>query len=438
MRNYNIYVKFFFEQFKSLKDFLYITKWKIIECHNQFVFSTCFSRLKIIWIKERENKLSEDLKVFISKLILMTSVLDDSFVNELSTLEKVINNPRLFLYIYSLALNNPIINKDSPLEKYMCNYIYLYTKEGEPLTIYYRLLTLYDEYKLSYLKKSLTTEYAIKVEDFINYPKVKEERLFLFVSLYRYRYFLEDFEEITNLDYYKESISSKDKIINLKYKDAIIMSKNITEFQNLFLYFLPYNEYEENRYKIDSLLIDFHEICNKCKEKYNSLKLVLNYWKHFFYLTKKAEIEKLVELLNKLDNTPIIDFYQYETDMNSFLHNMNEAEKNDKLFNSFFFMGLYKDYSVNFKEDEEKEKFQYTLSSFNELKLLGTNTNIELLSHDLVYKLTKLVYKNNDRLDDELLLIKEYFELDKNGNNFNFDVFKIKKSLMIQVNNYKV
>ena len=430
-------VTYFFNNFKTLKDFLYLIKWKKNDCNNEKVLFICFNTLKDIWNKEKENQLSEDLKVFISELFIIVSKINNSFIDELIELDKNIKNPKLFLYIFSLVLKN-FSTKPSLFEDYIKNYIYLNAKDGEPLTIYYKLLTLEHNDKLTFLKNNLTLEYAIKVEDFINFPKVTEDRLLLFVYLYKGNYFMRDFYEVTNLDYYKESINSKDKITTLKYKDAIIMCKNITDFQNVFLYLLPNRINEDNDYIVDALLIDFYETCNKCKEEYNSLKLILNYWKHFFNLKKKVEINDLIGFINILDNTPIKDFNQLEMNITSFLYYFDEAEKNDKLFNSFFFMGLYKDYSVNFKEDEEKEKFQYTLSRFNELKLLGNNSNVEILPYDLVNKLTELVYKNNDRLDDELLFIKEFFELDKNENNFNFDVFKIKKGLMNKVNNYKI
>ena len=45
-----------------------------------------------------------------------------------------------------------------------------------------------------------------------------------------------------------------------------------------------------------------------------------------------------------------------------------------------------------------------------------------------------MVYKNKDRLDDELDFIKEYFNFEDNPN---FDIHRIKKSFLDKVDNYK-
>ena len=73
---------------------------------------------------------------------------------------------------------------------------------------------------------------------------------------------------------------------------------------------------------------------------------------------------------------------------------------------------------------------------FNDLKSLGINSDIDNLPFDLLYKLIELVYKNNDRLDDELNFIKDYFEFENNKNNF-FDKNKIKRAFTNKVNDYK-
>ena len=102
-------------------------------------------------------------------------------------------------------------------------------------------------------------------------------------------------------------------------------------------------------------------------------------------------------------------------------------------------MGLYKESSAIFPDNEEEQKFKSVLKRFDELKSLGNNSNIETLTPELLNKLTELVYKNKERLEDELIFIKEYFHFDSNeNNNYNFDINKIKIDFDNRVNKYKI
>ena len=430
------FVKGFFNNFKTIKDFTNLEKWDKSLCKNDEVFYICFETLKKLWIKEDKNKFSQELCEFIAELFIILSEKKANFIDELTELEKELNNPKKFVGIFSLLLKKENIKSESLIE-HISNYINLNIIEGEPLSIYYKLLTIFPDNRKNFLIQNLTIDYAIKTEDFINYPNVIEERILLFIKLYNDKYFSNDHFELEEIDYYQESIKAKDRIDTLKYKDAIKMCNNIYSFQTLFIFFLPHRINEDNDYLIDILLVNFYDNCNSCKEKYNSLKLVLNYWKHFFNFTKRVEINELVSFLELLENTPILEFQKFELNMDSFLFYMNEAKAKDKLYNSFFFMGLYNDRTIAFQENEELEKFEYTLLRFNELKSLGINSNINKLPSDLIQKLTELVYKNNDRLDDELIFIKEYFEFDNNSNNYKYDINKIKRDFNNKVNEYK-
>ena len=437
--DYMNFVYSFFDKFKTLKDFLILVKWDKNNCSNDKIFYICFDKLKNIWIKEKDKKLNVEIGDFISELFVILDKKRANFISELNNLINNINNSDVFLYIFTSILKKKSLITEQ-FEEFINKYISLNLKEGKPLSIYYKLFIMEKEIRIPYLVNNLKVEYAIKVEDFINYPSVIEERISLFICLYNDEYFCEKYNNITNLEYYKESINSKEKINTLKYKDTLNMCKNITDFQSLFLHLLPNNSDTDDDYDflVDSLLIDFSEKCNKIKEQYNSLKLLLNYWKHFFNFTKRKEINELLNFLDKIENTSVEDYNKLEKKINSYLYYINEAQTRDRLFNSFIFMGLYKDNSLNFTENQEEDKFNYALIKFNDLRKLGYNSNKENLSNYLKNKITELIYKNNDRLDDELSLIKEFFELENKENNFNFDIFKIKRALTIKVNNYKI
>ena len=430
-------IKSVFNKLKTLKDFLKLVKWDMDDCPDEEIIFLCFDQLTKVWVQEKEKKLSTHLKEFIGKLIEINSRKKLNFLDDLIGLEKKINKVEEFLEIYSLILEkNRFLSSD--FNKYMRKYIASNAKEGEPLSIIYKLaIIIDDDKKMKFLEDNLDVKFSIKKEDFINYPLVIEDRIKLFIKLYNGKYFYKNGDQIMTSSYYLESIEAKNQINTYKYKDAIKFCKNIESFQNLFLFFLPNRINDKNDYLIYTLLIDFYEICCKCQEQYNSLKLVLNYWKHFFSYTKSKELDELSKFLNKLDETPIIEFKKYEKSFDSFLFNVNEAKRKDKLFNSFIFMGIYNDPGMNFSNSEEKEKFEYALMRFNELRSLSINSDINTLPNELLKKLVELIYKNNERLDEELSFIKEYFDFDKNEKNY-FDIDKIKRELNNLVNNYKL
>ena len=101
-----------------------------------------------------------------------------------------------------------------------------------------------------------------------------------------------------------------------------------------------------------NILFDFNDMVDYCKNKYDSLKVILSYLKHFFKIKRKAEILSLEELIQILENTPVKDFSKYEIKIDSFLVDIKEAEMNDKLFNSFFFMGMYSAIESIFSHEE--------------------------------------------------------------------------------------
>ena len=231
---------------------------------------------------------------FFADLIIIISRKKINFIDQLIEIEQKFNNPKFFLEIFADIVKLREEEKPNSLLEYIYNYIQLNCKKEDPMSIYYKLLTI--ENKVSYLIQNLEAQYAIKVQDFYNYPNEIEERIILFINLYNDRYFY-DYASIRELEYYKKSMTAKDHIKSTKYKDAINMYKNINILRALFLYFLPNRFTEENDYLIDILIIDFYELFESCKGKYDSLKLILNYWKHFFNIMKNGEIDGLEQFI---------------------------------------------------------------------------------------------------------------------------------------------
>ena len=426
--------QYYFNNF-TLKDFLNPLNEKIFNCNNDLIIKYCFEGLKNAWLKERILLMNSNLCNFIAKLLYKYFNMYNSQTEiiELQKFEDKINNPNLFMDIYAIILLNSKFYYSSELKMHIYEYIEKHYMEVEFQSIYYKVLIINEDDQENFLLNNLSLDYAIKLEDYIEYPNKVHPRLNLFAQLYKAKFFLN--LSIQNTQYYQACINTKNNITSINYKYALNISKHLQDFFNLFLYFLPNRINEEEDYKIANILFDFNDQVDFCKNKYNSLKIILKYFKHFLKTKKKQEIIALEELIQQLDNTPIKDFSKLEIKIDSFLVYITEAERNDKLFDSFFFMGLYSKVEDIFPPEEEDEKFKYCLMQFDELKVLGVNSEIEYLSKELEYQLVELVYKNKDRLDDELDFIKEYFNFEDNPN---FDIHRIRKSFLDKVNNYQV
>ena len=103
---------------------------------------------------------------------------------------------------------------------------------------------------------------------------------------------------------------------------------------------------------------------------------------------------------------------------------------------SIFFMAIYDLYKDEYKDkDKDKEIYEKSLKKFNELEKLGIDSDIILLEKDLRDILVVSAYKNKDKLEDEINFIKTFFGFNSGKNNFN--IIKIKESLLKLMNEYE-
>ena len=428
--------KYYFKNF-TLKDFLNSSIEKVFDCTNNLVIKYCFEGLKNSLLKEKGTNINIDLKNYIARLLYhyFNIYKNSQDIDELKKFEDELNDPKLIMDIFGLVILNHFKRYYmNEFKKHIYEYIESHYMEVEYLGLYYKALIIDDEDDQdNFLLNNLSIDYAIKIEDFIDYPNIIHPRIYLFGQLYKANFFLKTI--IQNTEYYKSSINSKNNITSLSYKYALNIMKNGQEFFKLFIYFIPNRQNDEEDYIVANILFEFNDQVDYIKNKYNSLKIILNYFKHFFQTKRKTEITSLIELIQQLDDTPIKDFNKFEIKIDSFLVYFDEAEKNDRLFNSFFFMGIYRSCDDIFSEEEEDEKFKLTLSQFDEIKELGIHSDIDLLSKELINQLVELIYKNKDRLDDELEFIMDYFNFEDNPI---FDYNRIKKSFLDKVNNYQI
>ena len=100
---------------------------------------------------------------------------------------------------------------------------------------------------------------------------------------------------------------------------------------------------------------------------------------------------------------------------------------------SIFFMSIYESNKDEFKS-RDRDRYEATLKTFNELKKLGIDSDINKLDSKLKDILIDSLFKNQDKLKDELNFIKSYFGFV--GKN-NLKITKISKNLFKLVEEYK-
>ena len=427
-------VKYYFNKF-TIKDFLNHPKEIIFQYNNSSTIKYCLDGFKNALLKEKGTKIGSDISKFFAKLLCqyfgIYKTKED--IEEFKIFENELNNPKFIMNIFGITILENFTNGYmKEFNKHIFEYIEAHYMEIEYIGLYYKVLIIEPEERVDFLLNNLSYEFAIKLEDYLEFPNKMHPRIDLFVHLYNAK-FLNN-KIIQNTEYYKSSINTKDNLTTFNYKTALNISKNIQEYYKLFLFFIPNRYSDDEDYLIANILFDFNDQVDYCKSKYNSLKKVLSYYKHFFKVTKKNDIHTLEELIQQLENTPIKDFNKNEIKIDSLLVDINEAERNDVLVNSFFFMGIYIGIKNLFPQEEEDNKFKYCLCQFNEIQILGKHSDIESIPLELQNLLIELVYKNKDRLDDELDFIKDYFNFEDNPN---FDINRIKRSFLNKVNNYQ-
>ena len=433
-QNYYILISKIFDKFNVPKDLLVIKEWKMNEDDiPEEVLEVFLKTIKRIWLNYPENHMY-GLEFIIANEFAFASLKLGNYMDIITEIENQISKDKI-LVIYSKILSKRL-NLDYDFKEHIVNFIYSY-REGGPLSIWYTLITFENENdQYTYLEDNLKEIYAVRVEDFVNYPSVIEDRIILFTNLYNGQFF---FSNLSEINYYKKSLEAKDNLGNLKYKDAMIMFQNIEKLDNLFIFFIPGRYREENTFTVSMLLIDFSEKCLRAKIHYDSLKTVLDFWNRFLPNEKNNKRNALKKFINEYENQPLKEFERLYQKSENYLDDLKEAEEGNKLFESIFFMEIYEQLKNNFEKTEDRNRYNHALKKFNDLKILGNNSDVNYLGINLKEILVSAVYKNYDKFNDEIEFIKKYFNFktkNKNDyNNFNSKIFK--RSLINLVKQYQ-
>ena len=432
--DYYQFIENLFNKFVYPRDLLSIMKWDISYDISQEVIDIFLKAIERIWLNDKKNHMY-GLEKLLAKGFGIASIKLNDYMIYINELENNISNDRLLPIYSELLLRNYKLLPE--FKEHIIEYINNSNIRG-PLAIWYLLTTIDDQIiKFNFLEKNLTEELAVKPEDFIHYKAVIEDRIMLFCNLYNGNYFN---DHIKRLTYYTKSIKVTENFENLKFKDAMIMYKNIIDIQQLLFFFTIANTNYEKEFMINTFLIDFSEKCDLAKKHYESLKTILDYFNRFFPEEKNIERKKLKQLINEYENSPLKEYYNFYNKTEYFLDFLFEANNAKKLSQSIFFKEIYEQSKTIYNNNnQERSRYNYSFNNFKELKLLGNNSNLNLLQNDLINIIVKAVHKNIDRLDEELLFIQSYFNFNSADNieNKNFDSKMLKINILKLVNKYQ-
>ena len=135
--------------------------------------------------------------------------------------------------------------------------------------------------RIELLSQKLNEGFAVKYEDFTDYPKNANGRIRLFTNLIKNNYIPDNFG---NSEYYKSSMESKNNLEKNIFKNAMIMDINLQKiFDLLSNFFCKKNNDNEIIIKITN----FRDKVEEGKKYHKSLKTIQKYWETFFLFSQK-------------------------------------------------------------------------------------------------------------------------------------------------------
>ena len=157
--------KYYFNKF-TLKDFLFPSNQKIFSCKNDLLIKYYFEGLKNAWLKEKPKKMNKELANFKFHLF---SLYFNTFrareeIEDLKVFENEINNPQLFMDIFSIIIIEYFKHYNIyEFRDHINKYINEHYMEAGYESIYYKVLIIDSDDQENFLLNNLSPEYAIKL-----------------------------------------------------------------------------------------------------------------------------------------------------------------------------------------------------------------------------------------------------------------------------------
>ena len=261
------------------------------------------------------------------------------------------------------------------------------------------------------------SNYVLKKSDFLEEEASINYKIFKY--LYQYNYFHKNnrnFDWFKLSDYYEDTIDSLKDLINslrslkISFSEFNFLFRNYGEqlLPNLIILCLG----DENKAN------EIYELLNNEKKKIYEIQTrlneLINCYKYFYPLSKKNNIDEIIEFQHNITTIKISDFKSGSINrkLNDFSKEANKLSRLFNLYNSSFFMALYRESKNKFKDTEEAI-IKNTEREYNKLKILFSNeeNGKKLESLDLFYEELRKAESKVEIVRREIGFLKTYFKI---------------------------
>ena len=410
-----------FLKFLTPKDLTVLRFWKIKKETPKEIIISFMETIHRIWLNYPENNMY-GLEDLFSMVFSEASNCSNNYLCILHSLEEKIA-PEKLMKIYSNILMKGLECK-YPLIQHMNNFIKEHKNETA-LYLWFELSTYSIDERNKFLKDNLKPRYAVKYDDFVDYPKIINERIDLFTKLKEKKLIPGIFKDS---EYYNDSMKVKNILEKNTFKNVDMMIINLNKINDLLIEFFSDKKDDPDMITINNInLSDKYEIA---KKHYESLKVIQKFWSVFFKEKYKDQINKIQKQIEEFENMKLEEAVNKE---NIYQNILAQAKEGKEFIDSIFFMEIYNRIKTKNNIDEI-QLYRKSVENFRELEKLGRNNDLNILGAELKEDIINAAYKNENSLKGEFEFIKKYFRFGENNqyNNFNFE--SIKNQIQILVN----
>ena len=425
--NYTSVFQRIFDKFVKPKDLSVLRHLKIDDRTPILIIKLFMITIKRVWLNDSKNPMY-GMETLFSSIFSRASVYYNDYMKIIKDIENAVV-PENLMMIYSNILLKKYEIKDE-FKEHIIDYIKKYKKDTA-LYLWFEVCTCIDKSRGNeLLKNKLKKEFAVKYNDFVDYPKKANGRIILFTRLLKNNYKPENFEDS---EYYKCSLESKNNLEKNIYKDAVTMYFNLQKILDLLIdYFVKEDKKETERSDLEGKIINIQKKIEYAKTYSEDLKTIEEYWETFFPNENKDKLDKLRKQIDKFENTKL-DEIENEVNLNKeTLNHLEEAKEGKNFINSIFFMGIYDRY----KKDKETIGYKLSIKLFQNLEKIGVNNNLNTLTDNFKKIIINVADENENLLEGELKFIEKYFKFSENNKYKNFNINTIKKNIqnLVKIN----
>ena len=427
----NYYMETFsiiFLKFCTPRDLTVLKSWKITPKTPEEIITSFMEAIQRIWLDYPENNMY-GLEDLISMVFSRGSICTTNYLSILESLEKKIAHEKLMKIYSNILMENFEIKY--PLKQHIITFINRH-ENNKALYLWFKLsicdIVKRDEFLETYLK----SEHAVKYDDFVYYPKILSDRIYLFEKLKKYK-FIPGIHIYSK--YYRDSMEAKNNLKKNIFKNAEKMYINLDKINALLTEFFSENKDDVDMISIN--IVNFQDSYEKAKEHYEPLKIIHKFWSTFFREKYKERINQLQKQIEEFENTILEEAVNKKNIDKNILA---KAKEGKEFIDSIFFMEIYNRIKKakteeNINKIDEIQLYEESVKEFKNLEKLGKSNDLNSLGANLKEDIINAVYKNENSLKGELEFIKKYFKFGENNQYNYFNLENIKNKIEILVIN---